>query len=187
MKRRALAAALLTLVVAAPVAAQEESYTIAQLQQRCEDAAPVPGIADTEGACKAVLALILFPDTGLELPDFPDFGDGGSSTGDQPVTRSGGGDQQTEPFELSGGDYRVGSCQRLTTTTHPRSAAYSSTTCWRPTGASVKRAGTLSQVQARRSRTNPYLRPPCWPLLLRRELQLRSLGGQHHARLAPAG
>ena len=95
----ALAGALL---LGGPVAAQE-SFTVQQLQQRCM-ASEVPGVDDAPGICLTVLSLMLFPELDL---DTPELGSGGSGS-DATVTRSGSGDAQTAPFELSGGDYQIG-------------------------------------------------------------------------------
>jgi hypothetical protein len=92
-----LGAMLFTAGLAAPTAAQTESYNLADLEQRCEENSPNAELRDS---CLFILFEFLLPDAGREAPD---------STGglDEPVTRTGSRGVQTSSFLLSGGDYLV--------------------------------------------------------------------------------
>jgi hypothetical protein len=82
----------------AAAAAQDEAYTLGELEQRCEDNTPDEDLRD---ACLFVVSVYLAP--GPAAQGLTSVAAGS----DAPVTRTGGGFAQTAPFELSGGDYRI--------------------------------------------------------------------------------
>lgn len=68
-------AALLVAAIGVPATAQDEAYTIDELQQRCVDN-PIPGMEDSTQLCQVVLTMMLFPEADyLELPELTASGE----------------------------------------------------------------------------------------------------------------
>ncbi len=92
-----LGAMMITVGLAASAAAQSETYSLADLEQRCDQNSPTAALRDT---CLFVLFEFLAPDAESEPRDL-------TAGADDPVTRTGSRGVQTSPFLLSGGDYLV--------------------------------------------------------------------------------